>query len=93
MRNLHIVIPSIGRARCSPVAAEALARESRLARLTIVTQIGTGVVDDRLADGGHGLSLRGTTAGPPPTARSASGASSTSDPARLRYATGREPDG
>ena len=48
MRDLHIVIATIGRSSCPSVAREAIAREGRLARLTIVAQ-GVRVVDDDLA--------------------------------------------
>lgn len=37
-RNLHIVVPSIGRPTCAHVVSEALGREARLARLTVVSQ-------------------------------------------------------
>lgn len=47
MRNLHIVIPAVRPRSCASVAAEALEREPRLARLTIVAQA-CSVVDHRL---------------------------------------------
>lgn len=37
-RNLHIVVPSIGRPTCAQVVREALRREPRLGRLTVVSQ-------------------------------------------------------
>ena len=48
MRNLHVVIPSIGRPSCSSVVADTLARERRLARLTIVRQGGSAVISPEL---------------------------------------------
>ncbi|MGH9280280.1 MAG: glycosyltransferase [Acidimicrobiales bacterium] len=45
MRNLHIVVATIGRPTCRSVVHDALLRERRLARLTIVAQGGAHILD------------------------------------------------
>jgi N-acetylglucosaminyl-diphospho-decaprenol L-rhamnosyltransferase len=45
-RNLHIVVPTIGRPTCASVVREALRRERRLTRLTVVSQGCESRLDD-----------------------------------------------
>ena len=52
-RNLHVVVATVGRPTCASVLREALERERRLARLTVVTQCREPITGAELRDAAH----------------------------------------